>query len=103
MRVEPRQWQRWYRTLDQLLERKTKIEHELYLTLRNLAAFQVDAVFDDRTSTYFEGKGPMTLGANGYSRDGKPLGFDRRMADRAPCVPRQLARCRYRARGPARP
>ena len=72
VRVEPRQLQRWYRTLDQLLERKTKIEHELYLTLRNLAAFQVDAVFYDLTSTYFEGKGPMILGANGYSRDGKP-------------------------------
>jgi hypothetical protein len=41
VRVEPRQLQWWYRTLDQLLERKTKIEHELYLTLRDLASFQV--------------------------------------------------------------
>jgi hypothetical protein len=29
-------------------------------------------VFYDLTSTYFEGKGPPELGANGYSRDGKP-------------------------------
>src|SRR5262249_44282350 len=33
--LEPRQLQRWYRTLDQLLERKARIEHELYLTLRD--------------------------------------------------------------------
>src|SRR5262247_2896658 len=72
VRVEPRQLQRWYRTLDQLLERKTKIEHELYLTLRDLASFQVDAVFYDLTSTYFEGKGPAILGAHGYSRDLRP-------------------------------
>ena len=72
VRVEPRQLQQWYRTLDQLLERKPKIEHELYLSLRDLATFQVDVVFYDLTSTYFEGKGPMALGAHGYSRDGKP-------------------------------
>jgi len=29
-------------------------------------------VFYDLTSTYFEGQGPPTLGANGHSRDGKP-------------------------------
>ena len=72
VRVMPRQLQQWYRTLDQLLNRKTKIEHELYLNLRDLTTFQVDAVFYDLTSTYFEGKGPMALGAHGYSRDGKP-------------------------------
>jgi transposase len=72
VRVEPRQLQRWYRTLDQLFERKAKIEHELYLTLRDLASFQVDAVFYDLTSTYFEGKGPIALGAHSYSRHGKP-------------------------------
>ena len=70
--VMPRELQQWYRTLDQLLKRKTKIEHELYLNLRDLTTFQVDAVFYDLASTYFEGKGPMALGAHGYSRDGKP-------------------------------
>jgi transposase len=72
VRVEPRQLQQWYRTLDQLFERKAKIEHELYLSLRDLASFQVDAVFYDLTSTYFEGRGPAVLGANGFSRDDKP-------------------------------
>ena len=72
VRVEPRQLQQWYRTLDQLLERKPKIEHELYLNLRDLATFQVDVVFYDLTSTYFEGKGPTVLGAHGYSRDCRP-------------------------------
>jgi len=72
VRVEPRQLQQWYRTLDQLLERKAKIERELYLTLRDLFSLKVDVVFYDLTSTYFEGKGPPTLAAHGYSRDGKP-------------------------------
>src|SRR5271165_2910833 len=69
VRVEPRQW---YRTLDQLLGRKAKIERELYLTLRDLFSLKVDVVFYDLTSTYFEGKGPPTLAAHGYSRDSKP-------------------------------
>jgi len=72
VRVQSRQLQQWYRTLDQLLERKEKLEHELYLSLRDLASFQVDAVFYDLTSTYFEGKGPPGLGANGHSRDLRP-------------------------------
>jgi transposase len=72
VRVQSRQLQQWYRTLDQLVERKEKIEHELYLSLRDLASFQVDAVFYDLTSTYFEGKGPPGLGANGHSRDLRP-------------------------------
>ena len=72
VRVQSRQLQQWYRTLDQLLERKEKLEHELYLSLRDLACFQVDAVFYDLTSTYFEGKGPPGLGANGHSRDLRP-------------------------------
>lgn len=62
----------WYRTLDQLLARKDAIERELYLRLRTLFSLQVDLVLYDLTSTYFEGHGPPTLGAHGYSRDGKP-------------------------------
>ena len=72
VRVAARQLQQWYRTLDQLLERKAQIEHALYLTLRDLFSLRVDMVFYDLTSTYFEGKGPPELGANGHSRDGKP-------------------------------
>jgi hypothetical protein len=42
------------------------------LRLRDLFSLRVDMVFYDLTSTYFEGQGPATLGANGHSRDGKP-------------------------------
>jgi transposase len=72
VRVEPRQLKTWYRTLDQLLERKGEVEHALFITLRDLFSLQVDMVFYDLTSTYFEGRGPPGIGANGHSRDGKP-------------------------------
>jgi transposase len=72
VRVELRQLKQWYRTLDQLLARKKEIEQALFLRLRDLFSLQVDVVFYDLTSTYFEGKGPPELGANGHSRDGKP-------------------------------
>jgi transposase len=72
VRVEMRQLKQWYRTLDQLLERKSDIERALYLTLRDLFSLRVDMVFYDLTSTYFEGCGPPKKGARGHSRDGKP-------------------------------
>jgi len=72
VRVEMRQLKQWYRTLDQLHERKAQIEHALFVTLRDLFSLQVDMVFYDLTSTYFEGSGPPELGAHGHSRDGKP-------------------------------
>jgi transposase len=72
VRVEPRQLQRWYRSLDQLLAHKAAIEHALFVTLRDLFSLRVDMVFYDLTSTYFEGDGPSGLGAHGHSRDGKP-------------------------------
>jgi transposase len=72
VRVEMRQLKQWYRTLDQLLAHKSEIEHALYLTLRDLFSLQVDMVFYDLTSTYFEGQGPPEKGAHGHSRDDKP-------------------------------
>jgi hypothetical protein len=57
-----------YCTLDQLQERKTEIEHALFVTLRDLFSMRVDLVFYDLTSTYFEGKGPPEKGANGAGR-----------------------------------
>ena len=72
VRVALRQLKQWYRTLDQLLERKAEIEYALFVTLRDLFSLQVDMVFYDLTSTYFEGQGPPEIGANGHSRDGKP-------------------------------
>jgi transposase len=72
VRVEMRQLKQWYRTLDQLLERKSDIERALYLTLRDLFSLKVDLVFYDLTSSYFEGAGPPKKGAFGHSRDDKP-------------------------------
>src|SRR6516162_3440359 len=67
VRVELRQLKTWYRTLDQLLEHKDTIKHALFITLRDLFSLQVDMVFYDLTSTYFEGHGPAGIGANGHS------------------------------------
>ena len=72
VRVKPQQLQQWYRTLDHLLEAKDSMELALFFRLRDLFSLQVDMVFYDLTSTYFEGAGPPELGANGHSRDGKP-------------------------------
>jgi transposase len=72
VRVDLGWLQEWYRTLDQLLARKDSIEVELFSRLRDLFHLQVDMVFYDLTSTYFEGAGPAGLADFGYSRDGKP-------------------------------
>jgi transposase len=64
--------QQWYRTLDQLLAHKARIEQELFLRLRDLFSLRPELVFYDLTSTYFEGAGPAGLAQHGYSRDGKP-------------------------------
>ena len=72
VRVKPQQLQQWYRILDHLLEAKDAMELALFFRLRDLFSLQVDMVFYDLTSTYFEGAGPPEFGANGHSRDGKP-------------------------------
>jgi transposase len=72
VRVKDRQLRQWYATLDRLVAHQKQIEKELFLRLRHLFALQVDLVFDDLTSTYFEGNGPAELAKHGYSRDGKP-------------------------------
>jgi transposase len=72
VRVHPRQLDAWYRTLDQLLRAKDRIEVALYRRLRDLFSFKPDLVLYDITSTYFEGAGPRDFARHGYSRDGKP-------------------------------
>src|SRR5512147_1296237 len=72
VRVHPRQLDAWYRTLDQLLAAKDRIEVALYHRLRDLFSLQPELVLYDITSTYFEGAGPHDLAKHGYSRDGKP-------------------------------
>jgi transposase len=72
VRVHFRQLEAWYRTLDQLVAAKERIEVALYHRLRDLFSFKPDLVLYDITSTYFEGVGPANFARHGYSRDGKP-------------------------------
>jgi transposase len=72
VRVHFQQLDAWYRTLDQLVAAKEKIEVALYHRLRDLFSFKPDLVLYDITSTYFEGAGPAGFAKHGYSRDGKP-------------------------------
>jgi transposase len=72
VRVDDRQLDIWYRTLDKLLGAKEGIETALYGRLRDLFSLKPDLVLYDITSTYFEGSGPAEFARHGYSRDGKP-------------------------------
>jgi transposase len=72
VRVDFRQLEAWYRTLDQLVAAKDKIEVALYHRLRDLFSLKPELVLYDITSTYFEGVGPVGLAKHGHSRDGKP-------------------------------
>jgi transposase len=72
VRVHPRQLDAWYRTLDQLIRAKDRIEVALYHRLRDLFSLKPDLVLYDITSAYFEGAGPHDFARHGYSRDGKP-------------------------------
>jgi transposase len=72
VRVHPSQLDAWYRTLDQLVRAKDRIEVALYHRLRDLFSIKPDLVLYDITSTYFEGAGPVDFAKHGYSRDGKP-------------------------------
>jgi transposase len=60
-----------YRTLDQLIKRKDRIETAIFKELQRTLGLKVDIVFYDLTSTYFEGEGPE-LAKYGYSRDHRP-------------------------------
>ena len=71
VRVHPRQLDAWYRTLDQLLAAKDRIEVTLDHRLRDLFSLKPELVLYDITSTYFEGAGPHDFAQHGYSRDGK--------------------------------
>ena len=72
VRVDFRQLEAWYRTLDRLVAAKDEIEVALYHRLRDLFSLKPELVLYDITSTYFEGAGPAGLARHGHSRDGKP-------------------------------
>ena len=56
VRVEHRQLNIWYRTLDALLAGKEAIEKDLYFRVRDLFHMEVDMVLYDMTNTYFKQK-----------------------------------------------
>jgi hypothetical protein len=63
--------QQFYRALDALVAIQEPLEAELFGQVRHLFNQELDVVFYDLTSTYFEGSGPPSA-AYGYSRDRRP-------------------------------
>jgi transposase len=59
------------RAMDYLISIKDEIERDLYNQLVTLFSPDVEVVFYDLTSSYFEGEGPE-LAEYGYSRDSRP-------------------------------
>lgn len=64
--------QHFYRCLDFLDKHKTKIEEELFSEVKDLFNLELDIIFYDTTSIYFEGEGPESLAQKGYSKDKRP-------------------------------
>ena len=60
---------RLYRTLDQLLPHKAKLEAHLKNRLGELFDLEYDLLMYDITSTYFEGQANFEMAQRGYSRD----------------------------------
>jgi transposase len=60
---------RLYRTLDQLLPHKAKLEAHLKNRLGELFDLEYDLLMYDITSTYFEGQANFGMAQRGYSRD----------------------------------
>jgi transposase len=61
----------YYRALDFLVEKKQAIEQQLFGHLTDLLALDVDLVFYDTTSTYFEGDDMDDIAQFGYSKDNR--------------------------------
>lgn len=61
----------FYRSMDYLEKMKEKIEKDLYYELCDLFALQLNLVFYDTTSSYFEGRGP-DIAKHGKSKDHRP-------------------------------
>jgi hypothetical protein len=64
-----------YRAMDFLLEAHDEIQHELFYSVANLFNLEVDVLFFDTTTSYFEiesEEGEEALLKRGYSKDGRP-------------------------------
>jgi len=64
--------QHYYRALDILAKEKNRIEEEMFCYGRDLFSPNVDLVFFDTTSIYFEGEKAGEIGEYGYSKDRRP-------------------------------
>jgi transposase len=58
-----------YRAMDFLLEFQSELEQEIYWAVSDLMNLEVDLLFFDTTSTYFETEKESTLKNRGYSKD----------------------------------
>jgi len=70
--LEKLQFHHFYHALDFVAEYKNEIESFLFDRVRNLFNCELDLVFWDTTSTYFEGSGPEELAKYDYSKDKRP-------------------------------
>jgi len=61
-----------YRAMDFLLEHQQALEKELYWAVADLLNLEVDLLFFDTTSTYFETAEETNLKQYGYSKDKRP-------------------------------
>ncbi|HOT96571.1 MAG TPA: IS1634 family transposase [bacterium] len=58
-----------YRAMDYLLERQEELEKEIFWSVSTLLNLEVDLLFFDTTSTYFETESQTDLKKRGYSKD----------------------------------
>jgi transposase len=58
-----------YRAMDYLLEHQERLEKEIYWSVADLLNLEVDLLFFDTTSTYFETEQETELKRRGYSKD----------------------------------
>ena len=61
-----------YRAMDFLLEHQEALEQEIYWAVADLLNLEVDLLFFDTTSTYFETDRETDLKKYGYSKDKRP-------------------------------
>jgi len=73
VRVQAKQLNVWYRTLDALLTGQKEIEQALFQKVRDLFHLQVDLVLYDVTRVHFARRAPKEeLRRHGYTRSGDP-------------------------------
>jgi transposase len=58
-----------YRAMDYLLDRQKELEKEIFWSVSTLLNLEVDLLFFDTTSTYFETENQTDLKKRGYSKD----------------------------------